>query len=117
MQRARGERESSSFETARLLHEAGVRFALQSGFESYVPKTRVILFEAAIAASYGLPFEAALATITIDAARILGIADRVGSLEVGKDGNVALYDGDPFEYASHCVGVVLEGQLVSDSVR
>jgi len=50
----------------------------------------------------------------IDAARILGVGDRVGSLEVGKDGDLALYDGDPFEYTSHCVGVVIEGDVVHE---
>ena len=82
-----------------------------------MPKTRVVLLEAAWAAANGLTFEEALAAITIDAARILGVADRVGSLEVGKDGDVALYDGDPFEYTTHCVGVVIEGEIVSDGVR
>ena len=50
--------------------------------------------------------------ITIDAARILGVDDRVGSLEVGKDGDLALYDGDPFEWTTHCVGVVIDGEVV-----
>jgi imidazolonepropionase-like amidohydrolase len=82
-----------------------------------VPKTRVVLFEAAVAAANGLSFEQALKTITIDAARILGIEKRVGSLEVGKDGDIALYDGDPFEYTTHCVGCVIQGSLVSETVR
>ena len=98
MTRAFGEHENLSFETAAKLVAAGMPVALQSGYEAYVPKTRVVLFEAAVAAANGLSFEQALKTITIDAAKILGIADRVGSLEVGKDGDVALYDGDPFEY-------------------
>ena len=52
---------------------------------------------------------------TIDAAKILKIADRTGSLEKGKDGDVALYDGDPFEYTSHCVGTVINGQGIMQS--
>jgi len=36
---------------------------------------------------------------------------------VGKDGDLALYDGDPFEYTTHCTGVVIEGKLVSEEVR
>jgi len=109
--------ESVSMTTAALLAEAGIPFALQSGYESYVPKTRVVLFEAGVAASHGLGFERALASITSEAATILGIGGRVGSLTVGKDGDLALYDGDPFEYTSHCTGVVIEGELVSDIVR
>ena len=65
------------------------------------------------------PFESlvdeALATITIDAAKILGIDNRVGSLAVGKDGDLALYDGDPFEYTSHCTGVIINVQVVSET--
>lgn len=108
------ETENMSKETAAILRRTGIRLALQSGFESYVPKTRVVLFEAAEAAAYGLTFEEALAAITIDAARILGIEKRVGSLEPGKDGDLALYDGDPFAWTSHCVGTVIEGEVVSE---
>jgi len=111
MARARGERENLSMETAALLADAGIPIALQSGYESYVPKTRVVLYEAAIAASRGLGRERALGAITIDAARLLGVDDRVGSLEVGKDGDLALYDGDPFEYTSHCEAVVIDGEV------
>ena len=117
MMRAYGEMKNMSMETpARLVH-AGIPMAMQSGFEGYVPKTRVVLFEAAIAAANGLTFDETLASITISPARILGIDDRVGSLEVGKDGDIALYDGDPFEYTSHCTGVVIEGEVVSDTPR
>ena len=117
MYRAGGETENLTMEAASRLKAANILFALQSGYESYVPKTRVVLFEAAVAAANGLSFEEAFATITIDAARLLGIDDRVGSLEAGKDGDVALYDGDPFEYTSHCVGTVIEGEVVSEVVR
>lgn len=106
-----------SMETAGLLADAGVRIALQSGFESYVPKTRVLLFEAGVAAAHGLGTQRALAAITIDAARILGAADRIGSLAVGKDADIALWDGDPFEYTSHCTGVFVNGERASDIVR
>jgi imidazolonepropionase-like amidohydrolase len=117
MFRSSGETENLSFETASKLREAGIPFALQSGFEGYVPKARVILFEAAEAAANGLSFDQALASITIDAARIIGLESRVGSLEPGKDGDVALYDGDPFEFATHCTGVIVNGVAVSDARR
>ena len=109
MERSFGPRENLSMETASVLRRAGVPFAIQSGFEDYVPKTRIVLYEAAVAAGHGLDRDAALAAITLEAARIVGVADRVGSLEVGKDGDVALYDGDPFEYVTRCVGVVIDG--------
>jgi imidazolonepropionase-like amidohydrolase len=117
MARAAGERENASMETAARLVEAGIPVALQAGYEAYVPKTRVVLFEAAVAAAHGLGFEAALATITRDAAALLGIDERVGTLEAGKDGDLALYDGDPFEYTSHCLATVIEGVVVQDGPR
>jgi imidazolonepropionase-like amidohydrolase len=117
MTRAYGEHENLSMTTASKLVAAGIPVALQSGYEAYVPKTRVVLFEAGVAAANGMSFEQALATITSGAAKILGIDSRVGSLEVGKDGDVALYDGDPFEYTSHCIGTVIEGRVVSETPR
>jgi imidazolonepropionase-like amidohydrolase len=117
MARAFDERENLSFETAARLRAAGIPFALQSGYEGYVPKTRVVLFEAAVAAANGLEFADALAAITLDAAKILGVGERVGSLERGKDGDVALFDGDPFEYTTHVTGVVIEGVVVSEANR
>lgn len=117
MARAFGETQNLSMETASKLRAAGIPFALQSGFESYVPKTRVILWEAGVAAANGLGLEPALASITIDAARLLGLDKRLGSLEPGKDADLAMYDGDPFEYTSHCTGVLINGAVVSTEVR
>ncbi|MEY2409644.1 MAG: hypothetical protein QOF48_2314 [Verrucomicrobiota bacterium] len=114
MSRASGEAENLSFETAAKLKKAGIPFALQSGFEGYVPKTRVVLFEAGVAAANGLTLEQALASITIDAAKLLGVQKRVGSLEPGKDADVALYDGDPLEYTTHCIGVVVSGTVTDE---
>lgn len=118
MMRARGpEVQNVSFTTAARLIEAGIPVALQSGFEGYVPKTRVVLFEAAMTLPYGLDFDQALRLVTLSPAEILGIDDRVGSLEVGKHGDVALFDGDPFEYTSRVVGTIIEGVRVSDTPR
>lgn len=117
MARYAGELENASRTTPAKLAEAGIPFTFQSGYESYVPKTRVVLYEAAVAAAYGLGPERALRAITLDAARVLGLEARIGSLEVGKDGDLALYDGDPFEYTSHCVGTVIEGAVVFEGAR
>lgn len=113
MARHYGELENASFTTGAVLQAAGIPFAYQSGYESYVPKSRVVLFEAAVAAANGLSRDEALASITINAAKVIGMDKRVGSLEVGKDGDVALFDGDPFEYTSHVTGVVVDGRQVS----
>lgn len=117
MARTDGETENLSMETAAKLLKAGIPIALQSGYEGYVPKTRVVLFEAGVAASNGLSFDEALTTITIGAARILGIANRIGSIETGKDGDLALFDGDPFEYTTHVTAVIIEGQVVSEKAH
>lgn len=117
MARNGGSRESLSLETAAKLKAAGVTVALQSGYEGYVPKTRVVLFEAAMAAANGFSFRDALGSITIDAAKILGIDNRVGSLAVGKDADVAMFDGDPFEFTSHCVGTIVNGQMAFKGSR
>lgn len=118
---ARGETENLLVETAARLREAGIPVALQSGTEASEggerAARRVVLFEAALAASRGMSFEDALALITIDAARILGIEKRVGSIEVGKDADFAFFDGDPFEYTAHCTGVVIDGEIVSREKR
>ncbi len=114
MARAFGDMENLSLETATKLKSAGIPFSFQSGFEGYVPKTRVVLWEGAMAAANGLTFEDTLQAMTMAPAKLLGIADRVGSLEKGKDGDVALYDGDPFEFTTHCVGTIINGVVVSE---
>jgi imidazolonepropionase-like amidohydrolase len=114
MMRAYGEAENLSFETAARLKHAGVLVALQGGYESYVPKARVVLFEAAWAAANGLTFDEALASITIDAARILGIDHRVGSIEVGKDADLIVVDGDPLHYMTLVRWTIVNGRVVYD---
>lgn len=117
MARPGGDSESLSMETAAKLKAAGIPVALQSGYEGYVPKTRVVLFEAAMAAANGLSQRDALALITIDAAKILGLENRIGSLEKGKDADIAMYDGDPFEWTTHCTGTIINGQVASETIR
>ena len=112
MARPGGEMKNISFETAAKLHEAGIPIAFQSGYEGYVPKTRVVRYEAGIAAANGLGMENALHALTVGAAEILGIDDRVGSLERGKDADIAMFDGDPFEYLTNVQGVIINGEVV-----
>jgi len=121
MARSSGERQNLAMDTAARLQQAGIPVALQSGYESYVPKTRVVLFEAAIAWAYGrehgMTRDDALRLITIDAARLLGLEKRIGSIERGKDADLALFDGEPFEYTSHCLGTVIDGELHEQEPR
>lgn len=113
MGRPFGDLENMTFTLAAQLHKAGIPFAFQSGYEAYVPKTRVVHFEAAMAAAYGLPQEVALAACTIQSAKILGLEKKIGSLEKGKHADLALFDGDPLETTTHTTGVIIESQLVS----
>jgi imidazolonepropionase-like amidohydrolase len=62
----------------------------------------------------GLGFDRALKAITLDAARLLGIDDRFGSLEVGKAADLVLYDSDPFENATHVTRTIIAGRVVYD---
>lgn len=101
-----------SFENAAILAQRGIPITFQSGFEDYVPRTHVVLYEAALAGAWGLGFESALRALTIDAARRLRVGDRVGSIERGKEADLVLFDGDPFEYTTHVKAVVVDGTLV-----
>lgn len=117
MARHGGTMENATFETATKLRDAGIPFALQSGYEGYVPRTRVVLFEAAMAAAYGLTVEQALAAVTVDAARIIGQEERIGTLERGKDADLALFDGPPLEHTTHVCAVVIRGVVASEECR
>jgi imidazolonepropionase-like amidohydrolase len=99
---------------AAALADRHIPLAIGTGFEGYVPKTRVLRHEAAIAMVNGLGFDRALKAVTLDAARLLGIADRYGSLEVGKAADLVLYDGDPFEHSTHVLNTVIGGRVVFD---
>ncbi|MEX0995194.1 MAG: amidohydrolase family protein [Balneolaceae bacterium] len=112
MVRTSGGTQNASFETAGHLAEAGIPVLFQSGFESYVPKTRVVLYEAAIAVANGMDYNDALKALTIDAATILGIENRVGTLENDKDADLVLFDGDPFEYTTKAAVVIVNGQVM-----
>ena len=97
---------------AAVLADAKIPITICTGFEGYVPKTRVLRHEAAMAAANGLGRERALRAITIDAAQLLGIADKYGSIEKGKAADLVLYDGDPFEHATHVAATLMHGQVV-----
>jgi imidazolonepropionase-like amidohydrolase len=115
MARPYGEMANMTMENAAILTRAGIPVSIESGYEGYVPKTRVIRFEAGVAAANELPYEEALKAITLNPARLLGLDKRIGSIEKGKDGDIVLYDGDPFEYTTHVCKVFIDGKLVADN--
>jgi len=93
------------------LNDAGVRFCIAG--EAGASNERNVPYHAAMAASYGLPKEEALKSITLYPAQILGIADRVGSLDVGKDATLIVTDGDPLEIMTHVEMEFIRGKNIS----
>lgn len=100
------------YKTPAQLQKAGVLFALNDDNEE--TRFRNLLYNAGTAAAYGLTKEEALQAITLNAARILGIEDRTGSLEAGKDANIVISGGDILDMRTslveHCF---LQGREVS----
>ncbi len=92
------------------LRQAGVRFAIGAGGGGW--NDRNLPYHAATAAAYGLPPEEALRAITLSPAEILGVADRVGSLEPGKDATLFLATGDPLEEATRIERAFIQGRVV-----
>ena len=111
MARAGGPMLNMTMENASILKKAGIPVSIESGFEGYVPKTRIILYEAAVALRNGLSYTDALRTITMIPAKLLGIDSRVGSIEKGKDADLVLFNGDPFEYTTKACVVIVDGKV------
>jgi imidazolonepropionase-like amidohydrolase len=91
-----------------LMAKAGVFVAIQTDEMSAV---KYLTINAALAVREGMPEEEALRAITINAARVIGVEDRVGSLEVGKDADIVVFDGHPFDYRTVVELVLVDGQV------
>jgi imidazolonepropionase-like amidohydrolase len=91
------------------LYRAGVKFCIASGSASGL---RNLPYHAAKAAAYGLPKDEALKAITLYPAQILGVADRVGSLEKGKDATLIVTDGDPLEITTRVSELFIQGRRI-----
>lgn len=94
------------------LRKEGIPFALSS-HGSPAPEAALAM-QAGYAMQGGLPFENALAAVTSTPARLMGVADRVGTLEVGKDADLVLWNGQPFEPSSRVIAVIVDGVLRYD---
>jgi imidazolonepropionase-like amidohydrolase len=97
----------AAFTNAGLLSKAGVKIAFQTGDSSNV---RNLPYNAGMAAAFGLPKEEALKAVTIYPAEILGVGDRVGSIEQGKIANLIVTDGDPLEIRTQIKHVFINGR-------
>lgn len=108
--RSKYELKDRSMETPAILHQAGVKVALMT--DHPVIPVQYLPLAAGLAIRHGLPEMEAMKAVTIHSAEILGVADRVGSLEVGKDADVVIFDGHPFETMTNVVHVFINGEEV-----
>jgi len=100
------------FKTPALLQKAGVLFAINDDDEN--TRSRNLAFNAGTAAANGLSKEEALSAITLNAAKILGIADKTGSVEVGKDANIVVSEGDILDMRTNNITLAfIQGRQVS----
>jgi imidazolonepropionase-like amidohydrolase len=95
-----------AYTNAGLLHKAGVKVAIRT---DNAENTRNLPFQAGFAAAYGLGIEEALKCVTINTAEILGVADKYGSIEVGKVANLFVSTGDPFEMKTRIEHLFIKG--------
>ena len=99
------------------LRMAGVTYCIAGGSRRSASNVRNLPYHAATAAAYGLPHDEALKAITLYPARICGLADRVGSLEVGKDATLIITDGDILETPTHVETAFVQGRQLDLSDR
>lgn len=99
-----------TFKTPGILHKAGVKVALTSDHPVF--PVQHLTIAAALAHKDGLPEEEALKAITINAAEIIGTADRVGSLEKGKDADIIILSGHPFDWQTVVEKTIIDGEIV-----
>ena len=107
----------SAYTLPERLRRANIRFCISSAGRSESWNTRNLPYHAATAVAYGLPYDEALKSVTQYPAEILGIADRVGSLDVGKDATLFVSDGDPLETETQTTAAWIQGRKVDLSSR
>lgn len=97
------------YTNAAMLHKAGVKFAFQTMQSA---EARDLPYQAGESAAFGLPKEEALKAVTIYPAEIFGVADQIGSIEVGKLANLIVTDGDPLEIRTQVKHLIIRGRDV-----
>lgn len=108
----RYETENVTIYNAAELFKAGVKVALHSEERFGLGTLEELPLITALAVKGGLPEEESLKAITLNAAEVLGVADQVGSLEVGKDANLVLFTGHPLHYRTRVKKVIINGQVI-----
>jgi len=108
------DRFDASYTNPGIMAKAGVKVVIRS---NDAENTRNLPFNAGFAAAYGMGKEEALKAVTINAAEVFGIADKMGSIEVGKDATILVSTGDPFETKTQIRHVFIEGYRIPMSNR
>lgn len=108
--RSKIEVQNMAFKTAGVLNRAGVKTAITT--DHPVSLIQSLPLCAGLACKNGLPLEQAYLSITYYPADILGVADRVGSLEPGKDADIAVFTGNPMETFTDTLYTILDGEII-----
>jgi imidazolonepropionase-like amidohydrolase len=106
-------------ENAALLRKAGVKVALVGngdGDEEHF-NARNLKYEAGSAVAYGMSYDDALRAVTLTPAELFGLSDRVGSLQAGRDANIVVWSGDPFEFSTQVEHVFIKGREIKEQSR
>lgn len=107
--RSKIETQSIAFETAGILEKAGVKFSLISDHPVF--PIQYMSIAVAMTHAAGMTAAGALRAYTLSAAEIMGVDDRVGSLEAGKDADFTIWDGEPFSIRSHILATYINGAV------
>lgn len=107
------ETQNMDFKTPGILHKAGVKVAITT--DHPVSRIQDLAICAGLAAREGLGVEEGLRAITINAAEICRVSDRIGSLKAGKDADIAIFDGNPMETFTKCLYTIINGEVVYSS--
>lgn len=111
--RSKLEVQNMNFKTNKILYEAGVLIAITT--DHPVALIQYLPLCAGLAVKHGLPMEEGLKAITINAARICGVSDRVGSLKKGKDADIAVFSGNPLEVFTKTLYTIIDGEIIYEN--
>ncbi|MBN7772176.1 amidohydrolase [Clostridium aminobutyricum] len=107
--------QNMDFKNAGILYKKGIKIALTT--DHPVTRIQYLPICAGFAVKEGLPMEEGFKAITINAAEICNVSDRVGSIEVGKDADIAIFDGNPMEVFTNTIYTIIDGQIIYDKFK